>query len=152
MARYIQKIQLVGKERWIGWEVDGIGTETFGLTLADEIPDEELRRRGVKEFRTLPFETFVEMSALSAPPTPTSAPALVDEDVEFRLDALQVGMEQIRGRGVAEVPRSVLTAIFAEQQLDDPRVQRRLAEWQRAGRIVLVGGDDCYLRITGRLA
>jgi hypothetical protein len=35
MARYIQRIALLGKERWIGWEIDGVGTELPGLTLAD---------------------------------------------------------------------------------------------------------------------
>jgi hypothetical protein len=35
MARYIQRIALLGKERWIAWEIDGVGTELPGLTLAD---------------------------------------------------------------------------------------------------------------------
>ena len=48
MARYIQRIALLGKERWIGWEIDGIGTELPGLILADRIPEEELRARGIK--------------------------------------------------------------------------------------------------------
>src|SRR5947199_4677944 len=53
MARYIQRIALLGKERWIGWEVDGIGTEIPGLTLAGDLSDEELRARGIKEFHQL---------------------------------------------------------------------------------------------------
>jgi len=151
MARYIQKIRLLGKERWIGWELDGVGTEISGLILADALAPEELRARGVKEFHTLTFETFLEMSTLFGPDGADGKQQLVDEDVEFRLDALQVGMERIRGRGVQEVPRSILAPIFDDQQLEDPRVQRRLREWQSAGRIELVGADHCYLRITGRL-
>src|SRR5213592_2919892 len=63
MARYIQRISLLGKERWIGWEIDGVGTELPGLTLADRIPEEELRARGIKEFTPLSFEMFLGMNA-----------------------------------------------------------------------------------------
>src|SRR4029079_8465913 len=104
MARYIQRIALLGKERWIGWEIDGVGTEVAGLMLADELSPEELRTRGVKEFHPLDFETFLGMNPEAGKP----AAALLDEDIDFRLDALQVGMERIRGRGESAVPRSVL--------------------------------------------
>jgi hypothetical protein len=149
MARYIQRISLLGKERWIGWEIDGIGTEIPGLALADGLSEEDLRARGVKEFRALPFESFLGMSSTVAM---AQSGELLDQDVDFRLDALLVGMERIRSRGVDEVPRAVLTAIFQEEQLSDPRVQARLREWQTAGQIELVGREDCYLKITGRLA
>jgi hypothetical protein len=149
MARYIQRISLLGKERWIGWEIDGVGTEIAGLMLADGLSEEELRARGVKEFRPLPFESFLGMGSNLGI---ADSGKLHDLDVDFRLDALLVGMERIRSRGVDAVPRAVLTAIFQDEQLSDPRVQARLHEWQTAGRIELVGREECYLRITGRLA
>src|SRR5688572_14629518 len=55
MARYLQRISLLGKERWIGWEIDGVGTEVPGLLLADDLSEEEVRARGVKEFHAMPF-------------------------------------------------------------------------------------------------
>jgi len=145
MARYIQRIALLGKERWIGWEIDGVGTEVPGLVLADELSDDELRARGIKEFYPLEFEKFLGMNADAGRPA-----ALLDEDIDFRLDALQVGMERIHGRGETDVPRSVLTHIFGEEQLEHPRVQRRLIEWALSGVVEIVREEDCYLRIVGR--
>ncbi|HEV7921539.1 MAG TPA: hypothetical protein VGR02_12195 [Thermoanaerobaculia bacterium] len=151
MTRYIQRIALVGKERWIGWEIDGVGTEIPGLTLAEHIPDEELRARGVKEFRPMSFESFLGLGAIVSTNPPVDR--LLDEDVEFRLDALQVGLERIRSRGQTDVPRAVLANVFgADQHIEHPLVQARLREWARDGAVELVGGADCYLRITGRLA
>ena len=75
MARYIQRIALLGKERWIGWEIDGVGTELPGLTLADRVSEEELRARGVKEFTPLSFEMFLGMNADAGP-----AKQLLDQD------------------------------------------------------------------------
>jgi hypothetical protein len=150
MARYVQRIALLGKERWIGWEVDGIGTEIPGLTLADDLTDDELRARGIKEFHQLTFESFLEFGSAAGS---AAAPELLDEDVAFRLDALQVGMERFRSQGVSAVPRTFLASVFGgEQHIDDPRVQERFRTWQASGGVELVGADDCYLRITGRLA
>ena len=149
MARYVQRISLLGKERWIGWEVDGVGTEVPGLVLADQMTDEELRARGVKEFRPMPFESFLGLGAHVA----AAGGELIDQDVQFRLDALLVNMERFRARGLTDVPRAFLGVIFGdEKHLDDPRIRARFAEWQRAGLVQLVGGEACYLRITGRLA
>lgn len=148
MARYVQRITLLGKQRWIGWEIDGVGTEIAGLQLADELSEEELQLRGVKEFRPLAFENFLGMgSSISATPSD-----LLDEDIIFRLDALRVGMERIRHSGGQEVPRSVLAGFFAEETLEDPRVQQTLRQWEASGTIELVGEDACYLRIRGPLA
>src|SRR5687768_11068295 len=97
MAHYIQRIALLGKERWIGWEIDGVGTEIPGLVLADGMPEEELRARGVKEFRPMPFESFLGLGAAIHRPGDGE---LHDQDIEYRLDALLVGMERIRSRGV----------------------------------------------------
>lgn len=148
MARYIQKISLLGKERWIGWEIDGIGTEISGLVLVDELPPDDVRLRAVKEFRPLPFETFLGMNAEA-----TGAFAfLVDEDVDYRLDALQVGIERIRCSGGTDVPRVLLTRMFGDEaQLDHPRVQQRLQQWERSGAIEFVGREECYLKIVGPL-
>jgi hypothetical protein len=150
MARYIQRIALLGKERWIGWEIDGVGTEIPGLVLADDMPDEEIRARGVKEFRPMPFESFL---GLGAAVQKADDGELLDEDIEYRLDALLVGMERIRSRGVTSVSRSLLLGYFGDdRQLRHPRVQSRFREWEQAGRVQLVGAEECYLRITGRLA
>lgn len=150
MARYIQRIALLGKERWIGWEVDGIGTEIPGLTLADEMTDDELRARGIKEFHQLTFESFLELGSVAGG---AATGELLDEDIAFRLDALQVGMERFRSQGVSSVPRTFLATVFGgEQHIDDPRVQARFRAWESSGGVQLIGSDDCYLRITGRLA
>lgn len=149
MARYIQRIALLGKERWIGWEIDGVGTEIPGLTLADDLTEEEIRARGVREFRPMPFESFLGLGAAAA-----SQPKqeLHDTDIEFRLDALLVGMERIRSRGQTAVPRAILANFFGDEHLLHPRVIERFSEWEEAGRVEFVGNEDCYLRITGRLA
>lgn len=150
MARYIQRIALLGKERWIGWEIDGVGTEVPGLVLADEMADEELRARGVKEFRPMPFEAFLGLGAVIHR---GDGGELLDEDIEYRLDALLVGMERIRSRGVTSVPRSLLLGFFGdERQLRHPRVQSRFREWEQAGRVEVIGDEECYLRILARLA
>ncbi|HEV7765468.1 MAG TPA: hypothetical protein VGQ76_10735 [Thermoanaerobaculia bacterium] len=150
MARYLQRITLLGKERWIGWEIDGVGTEVTGLMLADGLSEDEIRARGVKEFRAMPFESFLGLGAAT-----TSAPSseLHDQDIEYRLDALLVGMERIRSRGSNAVPRAILLGFFGDDvHLLHPHVQARFREWEAAGQVVVVGGDACYLRITGRLA
>ena len=148
MARYIQRIALLGKERWIGWEIDGVGTEIPGLTLADDMPDDELRKRGIKEFRSMPFESFLGLGSATA-----ESGELLAEDIEFRLDALMVGMEVSRSRGMTDIPRTTLIGIFGDDRhLEHPRVQQRFQEWERSGRVQVMRGDDCYLRITGRLA
>lgn len=147
MARYIQRIALLGKERWIGWEVDGVGTEVPGLVLADELSEEELRAKGIRDFKPMPFESFLGLGAHLS-----RATELLDEDLQFRVDALLVGMERFRARGVTDVPRAFLTMIFEEQHLEDARLATRIAEWQRSGAVQFVGADECYLRITGRLA
>ena len=150
MARYIQRIALLGKERWIGWEIDGVGTEVPGLTLADDLPEDEIRARGVKEFRPMPFESFLGMGAAIGG---AATDQLHDQDIEFRLDALLVGMERIRSRGQTDVPRALLLGFFGDdRQLAHPRVQARFREWESAGQVKLVGREECYLRITGRLA
>lgn len=148
MARYIQRIALLGKERWIGWEIDGIGSEVPGLTLADDLTDDQLRARGVKEFRPMPFENFLGLGAAMS-----SGGELLDQDIEYRLDALFVGMERVRSKGQTDIPVALLLGFFGEdRQLTHPRVQARFREWERAGQVELVGTEECYLRITGRLA
>lgn len=150
MARYIQRIALLGKERWIGWEIDGVGTEIPGLILADEMTDEEIRARGVKEFRPMPFESFLGLGA--AVTTPGGA-ELLEQDIDYRLDALLVGMERIRSRGMTDIPRALILGFFGdEKQLANPRVQQRFRDWERAGQVKVVGEEGCYLKITGRLA
>lgn len=150
MARYIQRISLLGKERWIGWEVDGIGTEIPGLTLADEMSDDELRARGVKEFHQLTFESFLEMGGVAGGQTATAD--LLDDDIDFRLDALQVGMDRFRSQGRVDVTRDFLATVFGDaKHIDHPRVQERFRAWEAAGGVQVVGDEKCYLRITGRL-
>jgi hypothetical protein len=150
MARYLQRIALLGKERWIGWEIDGVGTEVPGLMLADDLSEEEIRARGVKEFHAMPFESFLGLGAAT---TSAASTELHDQDIEYRLDALLVGMERIRARGLTTVPRAVLLGVFGDDaHLLHPRVQARFREWEMAGQVEVLGGEECYLRITGRLA
>ena len=149
MARYLQRIRLLGKERWIGWEIDGVGTEIPGLILADDLSEEEILARGVREFSPMPFESFLGMGSVTAD---SRTAELHEQDIDYRLDALLVGMERLRARGVTSVPRALLLGFFGDdQQLRDPRVQARLQQWQAAGKIELVGDEECYLRIKGRL-
>jgi hypothetical protein len=150
MARYIQRIALLGKERWIGWEIDGVGTEIPGLTLADHMTESEILARGVKEFRAMPFENFLGLGAAMTPGRPG---ALLDQDIEYRLDALLVGMERIRSQGQTDISLALLLGFFGEdRQLSHPLVQERFRQWEEAGKVLVIGGDECYLRITGRLA
>jgi len=148
MARYIQRIALLGKERWIGWEIDGVGTEIPGLVLADEMPDAELQSRGVKEFHPMPFEAFLGLGAVINQPDGE----LLEQDIEYRLDALLVGMERIRSSGATSVSRTLLLGFFGdERQLRHPRVQSKFREWEQAGHVQIIGAEECYLRILGRL-
>ena len=143
MARYVQRIALLGKERWIGWEIDGVGTELPGLTLADHFTEEELRAKGIHDFAPLSFEMFLGMNVEAGP-----SRQLLDEDIEFRLDALQVAMERIRSAGRRDVPRALLTHLFGgDGELNHPRVIARLAAWEEDGRVEFVGREECYLKI-----
>jgi len=150
MSRYVQKIKLLGKERWIGWEVDSVGTDIAGFVSADDLNDAELRARGVKEFHPLDFETFIGMAtALNS----DASSELLDQDIEFRLDALQVGMERYRSSQKTDVPRAVLLTFFGdERHILHPRVVKRFMEWEQIGAVEFIGREECYLRITGRLA
>jgi hypothetical protein len=151
MARYIQRIALLGKERWIGWEIDGVGTEIPGLILADDLPQDDRRLTAVKEFSPLAFETFLEMNATGL--ASRASALLLDEDVEFRLDALQVGIERLRGRGQTDVPRALFTSMLGDDtQLNHPRVRQRLDAWERSGAVEFVGSDDCWLKVLRPLA
>ena len=86
---------------------------------------------------------FLGMNVDAGPPK-----TLLDQDIEFRLDALQVGMERIRGGGCRDVPRALLTHfIGGDGQLNHPRVIARLAAWEDAGKVEFVGREECYLRI-----
>jgi len=144
MAKYIQRISLLGKERWIGWEIDGVGTEVPGLTLAERFSEEELLARGVRQFTPLSFEMFLSMNAEAGPDK-----ELHDQDVDFRLDALEVVMERIRSSGRSEVPRALLTHLFGgDGQLNHPRVIARLAAWEEDGKVEFVGQEECYLRVV----
>ena len=150
MARYIQRIALLGKERWIGWEIDGVGTEIPGLILADEMSEEEIRARGIREFRPMPFESFLGMGSAV---TTAGGSDLLEQDIEYRLDALLVGMERIRSRGMTDVPRALILGFLGdERQLAHPRVLARIREWVRAGQVEVVGTEQCYLKVLARLA
>jgi len=146
--RYIQKIALsAGKARWIGWEVDGVGTEIPGLTLADDLSEEELRQRGVKNFVSMPIEEFLNLgAAYSRKPT-----KLHDQDIEYRFDALRVMIDRMLDVGVTDVTKSALKDMFSGVSLADPEIQARLIEWENAGYIQILGWDDCYFRIRKRI-
>jgi hypothetical protein len=120
------------------------------MVSADEMSDDDLRARGIKEFRELDFETFIGMAgALNA----DHAAELLDQDIEFRLDALQVGMERYRSKQQTDVPRAVLLSFFGDaRHILHPTVVKRFMEWEELGAVEFIGREDCYLKITGRLA
>ena len=153
MARYIQKISLgMGRERWVGWEIDGVGTEISGLVLADQFTDEELAAKGVRRFIPMAFDDFLRLGAVTSAQEQDDKP-LDDQDLEFRLDALLVGMERLRSRGSLDIGRDVLRGFFSENHvLEDPRIRARFEEWQDSGLVLVVGREDCYLKILKRLA
>ncbi len=98
----------------------------------------------------MPFESFLGLGAALGDAV---SPELHEQDLEYRLDALLVGMERIRSRGLTDVPRAVILGFLHDDaHLLHPRVLARFAEWEDAGQIEFVGTDACYLRITGRLA
>ena len=148
MARYIQRIALSsGKARWIGWEVDGVGTEIPGLQLADGLSDEELRERGVKNFVPMQFEEFLNLgAAYSRKPT-----KLHDQDIEYRFDALRVLVERMVDVGVTDVSKGALKEMFSGVSLADPGIQAQLLEWESAGYIQILGWEECYLRVKKRI-
>jgi hypothetical protein len=148
MTRYIQRIALSsGKARWIGWEVDGVGTEIPGLVLADHLSEEELRERGVKNFVTMAFEEFLNLgAAYSRKPT-----KLHEQDIEYRFDALRVLIDRMLDAGVTDVTRAALKEMFSGVSLADPGIQSRLIEWESAGFIQILGWEDCYLRVKKRI-
>ena len=147
MTRYIQKLSIVpGREKWIGWEIDGIGSEIAGLQIADHLTDEELRTKGVKRFVPMSFESFVGMSALTATPREW----LDEEDLGYRFDALRVTIERLFAQGVRQIPRGFIEEMFGPRLFDDQRIEQRFREWERDGITQLVGEDACYLRIVKR--
>lgn len=59
MSRYLQKISLKpysDSDIWTGWELEGRTGEVEGLILADDMPEEELKKLGVTEFQLIPKE------------------------------------------------------------------------------------------------
>ncbi len=151
MARYIQKISLgSGRERWVGWEIDGVGTEITGLYLADVFSEEELTTHGVRRFIPMEFDDFLRLGAVTNRAEEVSP--MDDVDLSFRMDALLVAMERLRAGGTLDVPRAFLANIFGDGHLEDPRIQKRLNEWQDQGAVLNVGRDECYLKILRRLA
>lgn len=146
--RYVQKIALsTGKARWIGWEVDGVGTEIPGLTLADDLSEEELRERGVKTFVSMAFEEFLNLgAAYSSKPT-----KLHDQDIEYRFDALRVMIDRMLDAGVTDVTKGALKDMFSGVSLADPRIQSQLLEWETLGYIQILGWEECYVRIRKRI-
>lgn len=149
MTRYVQKMQLGGKERWFGWEVDGVGTEVPGLFLAEGISDEELQARGVRKFLPMSFDDFVGLGAMTS--RPNDGP-LDDQDLAYRFDALQVAIDRFHAQGFSDVPKIFIEEMFGQTAWSDPRVDSRLSEWERAGVIELERMDERYIRIKRRFS
>ncbi|MEO8218218.1 MAG: hypothetical protein ABI718_14150 [Acidobacteriota bacterium] len=150
MARYVQKITIGGRERWIGWEIDGIGTEISGLFLVDDLPPEELRAKGVKSFAPMSFDDFIGLGAINNR-SEEKKKIPDDEDMGFRLDALEVMMGRLLGSGFAEIPAHVIPRMLGGVSLDDPRVQTRIRSWQDAGAVEFRGTEDCYVHLLRRI-
>ena len=76
-------------------------------------------------------------------------------DVASNLDEHRAvfGMERYRSSQRTDVPRSVLLTFFGdERHILHPRVVKRFMEWEQLGAVEFIGREECYLRITGRLA
>ena len=68
-------------------------------------------------------------------------------------DTVVVAAVPLRFGEPTDVPRALLLGYFGnDHQLGHPRVQARFREWEQAGQVRVIGGEDCYLKITGRLA
>jgi hypothetical protein len=148
VSKYIQRVVLGGdKVRWVGWEIDGVGTEIPGLILADTIAEEDILGLGVKNYVTMPFEDFLGISAQLAP----RLQKLEDQDVEYRLDALRVGLDRLFDRGTRDVSKVAIKAMFSGVSLADSRIQARLLEWENDGAVQILGTEECYMRIVKRL-
>lgn len=144
MTRYIQKLSIVpGREKWLGWEIDGIGSEIAGLQIADHLSDDELRAKGIKRFVPMSFESFLGMSALTA----ARGDWLDEEDLGFRFDALQVAIHRLHMQGIRQVPRGFIEEMFGPRVFADRRIEKRFREWEQSGFVERVGEDACYLRI-----
>ncbi|MGK2855571.1 MAG: hypothetical protein ACSLFQ_00050 [Thermoanaerobaculia bacterium] len=148
MSKYIQRVVLGGgKVRWVGWEIDGVGTEIPGLILADSIDEEDIASLGVKHYVPMAFEDFLGISAQLAP----KPQKLDDQDIEYRLDALRVGLDRLFDRALRDVSKVAIKAMFSGVSLADPRIQARLLEWEGEGAVQILGTEECYLRIVRRL-
>lgn len=147
--RYVQRIALSsGKARWIGWEVDGVGTEIPGLELADDLSEDELRQRGVKSFVPMQFEEFLNLGAayMGRPER------LHEQDVAYRFDALRVMIDRLVDAGVTDVSKRALKEMFSGVSLADPLIQAHFLEWEAKGFIQILGWEECYFRIRKRIA
>ncbi|MGA7616152.1 MAG: hypothetical protein WBX15_13330 [Thermoanaerobaculia bacterium] len=149
MAKYIQKIALgAGRERWLGWDIDGIGTEIPGLVSADGIAPELLSQMGVREFHPMDFEEFISLTQRTLDP---NSGVLSDEDLAYRLDALLVSLDRFRMKGILDLPKLLFVELFGEKGVEDPRFSRRMNEWQDRGLLLFVGREDCFVKILRRL-
>lgn len=148
VSKYIQRVVLGGgKVRWVGWEIDGVGTEIAGLILADSIADEDILGLGVKNYVPMAFEDFLGIGAqLAAKPQ-----KLDDQDIEYRLDALRVALDRLFDRELRDVSKMAIKAMFSGVSLADPRIQARLLEWESDGAVQILGTEECYLRLVRRL-
>ena len=148
MSRYIQRVVLGGgKVRWVGWEIDGVGTEIPGLILADSIDEEDILGLGVKNYVPMAFEDFLGISAQLA----RKPEKLDDTDIEYRLDALRVALDRLWDRNQRDVSKVAIKEMFSGVSLADPRIQARLLEWEGDGSVRILGTEECYLRIVRRL-
>ncbi len=147
MSRYLQKITLgAGKVRWIGWWIDGVGTEIPGLILADGLSPDDVTKLGVKQFVPMAFEEFLGIGSQLIP----KPEKLDDKDLEFRLDHLRVAIDRLASSEVACISKEALKEIFSGVSLADTRIQARLLEWESSGNIQVLGTDECYLKIVRR--
>lgn len=147
MAKYVQRITIGDRERWLGWEVDGIGTEMPGLTLAERFSEEELSARGIRQFFPMSFDEFAGLSAM----TSRRGTPLTDEDIAFRLDALRVTLDRFFARGHSEIPKLLLEQMLGEVPLADARIVTALRQWEKDGGISVLREEPCYLRVLRHL-
>ena len=80
---------------------------------------------------------------------------VVSLDTRTRVLVLQHPREREKAIGTARIAALCLPNSEIVVGVDfsaHPRVQARFREWETAGQVQLVGTEECYLRIMGRLA
>ncbi len=71
-----------------------------------------------------------------------------DQEVDYLLGVAQAGINKSWSEGFYEWSNEEFGVLLHERvDLEDPRVQAGLQEWEKAGVIQLVGKEDVYFKV-----